>query len=144
MDWEELRQLVKEEKKKGNPIAMIIQHLKLDSNEARPTHRHDTHTHTRCTTHRRIQTQTQHSRHSTQHASQSSSRPVTYPSRQITLLLSEVRETDTDEELTDKAYQVRAVCLSVKLALCVRARVGVCACVCVWVLSPRRSTLTSL
>ena len=35
IDWNELRSLVKEEKKKGNPIAMMIQHLKLDSNEVR-------------------------------------------------------------------------------------------------------------
>jgi hypothetical protein len=33
MDWNYLAKLVKEEKKKGDPIASIIHKLKLDSNE---------------------------------------------------------------------------------------------------------------
>jgi hypothetical protein len=33
MDWNELERLVKEEKKRGNPVARIIAALKLDSNQ---------------------------------------------------------------------------------------------------------------
>jgi hypothetical protein len=33
MDWNELERLVKEEKKRGNPVARIIVLLKLDSNQ---------------------------------------------------------------------------------------------------------------